>query len=220
MIYHLNEVDPDDVSDTLIKLQRSLGFTFSREDLSDISTYGELCRLVHTKLQGRHVNDCSTQQAFYKVRQAIIKNYTTTISLTPSSRLETIFPGKGRRKAIRHLHQTLGFKLHILNPPDWLINTFVIGILSSILLLFINWRYGLCSLAISIICTRLAQHFAKNFTILTLGEMITLMVRDHYQQSRRHSGTLNRNEIDMVIKKMFTDTLYLDPAALTPDAHF
>jgi hypothetical protein len=33
-------------------------------------------------------------------------------------------------------------------------------------------------------------------------------------------GMLNSNKIDMVIKQLYAETLYLDPAALTPEARF
>lgn len=220
MDYHLNEVDPEDVSDTLVKLQRSLGFTFSHDELAKVTTYGELSHLVHAKLQDRHINDCSTQQAFYKARQAIINITSVTAPLTPASRMETIFPKKGRRRTIRLLHRNLGFKPHILTPPVWLTNALGIAALLSIIALFIDWRYGLSTLIISIIGSCLAERFGKNFDTLTLGELANVMVRDHYMEARRYPGTLNRSEIGMVIKQLFTETLFLDPAALTPEARF
>lgn len=119
MDYRLNNIDPDDISEILKKVERSFNFTFAHNELKDISTFGELCAHIHAKVEGRHVSDCTTQQAFYKIRQAIAKNQALDErTITPRTRLEHLYPPKGRRKNIRLMKKHLGLTSPVLTWPE------------------------------------------------------------------------------------------------------
>ena len=77
----LKNIDPEDVGDVLKKVEKSFGFKFGDTELKDVKTFGELCDIITYKVQGDSTNDCTTQQAFYKLK--------TAISVT------TTFPKKG-----------------------------------------------------------------------------------------------------------------------------
>ncbi|MDR2271052.1 MAG: hypothetical protein LBF27_09125 [Sphingobacterium sp.] len=67
----LENVDPDDISDLLVKLEKSFDMKFESTELMHIFTFGELCDHITNKIQLAHSNDCTSQQAFYKLRDAM-----------------------------------------------------------------------------------------------------------------------------------------------------
>jgi hypothetical protein len=69
--FELKNIDPDDISDLLIKVENSFNITFSDTELTHISMFGELCDHIANKIQLDHTDDCTSQQAFYKLRDAI-----------------------------------------------------------------------------------------------------------------------------------------------------
>lgn len=87
--FELCNVDPDDISDVLIKIEKSFGFRFGDTELKDVKTFGELCDIITSKVPGENSSDCTTQQAFYKVRNAIADVLLLDkASLTPDSDLQ------------------------------------------------------------------------------------------------------------------------------------
>src|SRR6266487_5227285 len=97
----LKNIHSDDISDVLERVQKSFGFKFGDKELKDVKTFGELCDIITNKIQGDNSNDCTTQQAFYKVRNAIATSLLTdkTVIMTDTD-LATLFPRHDRRQKI------------------------------------------------------------------------------------------------------------------------
>src|ERR1700759_2730981 len=97
--YQLKNCDSLDISDVLTKIERLLNFKFGKDDLKTTKTYGELCDIILSKVKQEQVDDCTTQQAFYKLRQAIaqIQSLEKNV-ITPKTDLESLLP-KATRKA-------------------------------------------------------------------------------------------------------------------------
>ena len=96
--------------------------------------------------------DCTTQQAFYKLRNAI--SATLQIdksSITHDSGLAELFQRPQRRQNIAAVENELGFKIKVLHPKDWIRETFVLTHIISIIVLFAVWKIGLAGLLFSII---------------------------------------------------------------------
>lgn len=118
--YELSNIDPDDISDVLLKVEKSFEFKFGGTDLTGIKTFGELCDIITSKIQGENSNDCTTQQAFYKVRNAIVDTLSIDeCSITPDTDLQQLFPKQNRRLQIATIDNILGFKTKILQPKHW-----------------------------------------------------------------------------------------------------
>src|SRR5947207_1072660 len=97
-IIELKNIDPDDIGEELQKVEKSFGFHFSDTELKDVKTYGELCDIITNKVQGDNFIDCTTQQAFYKLRDAIVVTLHVNKSvLAVDTRLKDLFPKKQRR---------------------------------------------------------------------------------------------------------------------------
>jgi|GEM_PF-2491668 len=134
----LKNVDPDDISELLVKVEKSFDIKFGKTELLNISTFGELCDHITDKIQLQHSNDCTSQQAFYKLRNAIASTLRIdhkTISTDFS--LIDLLPKQNRRSLVEKLEDNLGFKLHILRPPYWVTVTLAILFVTSCVALFL-----------------------------------------------------------------------------------
>jgi hypothetical protein len=215
----LKNIDPDDISDVLVKVEKSFGFKFGKYELADTKTFGELCDIINSGIDLEFSDDCTTQQVFYKIRQPIVDvRLIEKAAVTPDSELEQLFPKKGRRRKILQIQKDLGFSLKILKPKEWIGNILLLIILSSLVELFINWRVGLISLAIYFLGIRIADWLGNEFSVKTVGEATAKAARENYIKSRRNPKTANRQEIVKKIKELFSHDLDLDPSVLTMEA--
>ncbi len=97
----LKNIDPDDVNDLLLKIEASFNIKFQQNELTHAQTFGEICDLIKGKLQLDHTNDCTTQQAFYKLRSAFISvTQVENIKISPETSLAVLLPRKVRRLRI------------------------------------------------------------------------------------------------------------------------
>ena len=67
----LDNIDPEDFGDTLLKLEKSFGIKFADNSMKDAKTFGDICDIIESQINLTDKDDCTTQQAFYKVRKAI-----------------------------------------------------------------------------------------------------------------------------------------------------
>jgi len=218
-VIELKNIDTEDITDVLAKIEESFGFRFGKNELADTKTFGELCDIICSSINLELSDECTTQQVFYKIRQAIANiQFLEKNTIIPDSNLETLFPKKGRRWKILQIGKELGFSLKILKPKNWIINTFLLILLGSLVGLFINWKFGLIGVALSAIGFQIAGWFGNEFTVNTVGEVADKMARENYIKSRRNPNTVNRQEIVKKVKELFGHDLDLDPSVLTSEA--
>lgn len=213
----LKNIDPFDISDVLIKVEKSFGFKFGDTELKDVKTFGELCDIITNKVQGDNANDCTTQQGFYKLRNAIAATQLTgKNSITPDTNLHQLFPRHNRRQKIEELQNELGMPIDILNIKGWLGWTIFIGIVGSLIMFFFKWQFALIGLAIFIaIGWTATKFFANEFEFVAVGQLTEKLTRENYLKSRRNSETINRTEIAQKVKDFFIKELDLEEEVLT-----
>ena len=219
--FELKNIDPDDISDLLIKVENSFNITFSDMELTHISMFGELCDHIANKIQLDHADDCTSQQAFYKLRDAIsliLQIDKKTISTNHS--LADFLPRKNRRLRTQKLEEQLGFKLNILRPPHWVTGTLSIISLASFVGLFLNWQIGLFGLVFSIAGFWLTSKIGNELDLQTVGQVAEKMTRENYLKSRRNSNTFNKKEIEKVLTEWFSYDLCLDKSELNRESKF
>ncbi|WP_316832862.1 hypothetical protein [Pedobacter aquatilis] len=219
--YELKNIDPDDINDLLVKVEKSFAIKFSDTELVHISTFGELCDHIVNKIQLDNADDCTSQQAFYKLRDAIsstlqIDKKTISINFP----LADFLPRESRRSRTKKLEEQLGFKLHILRPPNWVTGTLVIILLASLGGLYFNWQIGLLGLMFSIAGLWFANKIGNELDLQTFGQVVEKMTRENYIKSRRNPKTFNKNEIEKVLTDWFSNDLDLDKSKLTREAKF
>lgn len=219
--YELKNIDPDDISDILVKVEKSFDIKFGDTELLLITTFGELCDHIANKIQLHHTDNCTSQQAFYKLRAAIssmLQIDKKTISTDFS--LADLFPRQSRRLRIKKLEAHLGFKLNILRPPHWATGILAVLLLSAFITLFFDWQTGLAGFVFSIAGFWLANKTGNELDLKTIRQVAEKMTREHYLKSRRNPGTFNRREIEKVLTDWFSDDLGLDKTKLTREAKF
>src|SRR5882762_5476841 len=99
--FNLNNVDPDEIDAVLIKIQRSFDIRFENEDLEHVKTFGNLCDAVVKKIKLKNSDACTTQHAFYILRNAINLSVPADKELIkPQTKLCEIFPRDTRLQVI------------------------------------------------------------------------------------------------------------------------
>jgi hypothetical protein len=203
--------ETEDVEDVLKIIEESYNIRFETNELSHVNTFGELCDYIISKINLNDVNDCSNQQAFYKLREAIIiSKHTDKSNLHTETLLSSIFPKKGRRKQIAQIESHLGFKLKVLRAKHAIDYSLIILCLGSLIWLFINWKLGLLGFISSLFLLKLSEKTGKEFKIKTLGELAEKMTQENYLKSRRDPSTMNKKEIVKKIEQLFIRALGLE----------
>lgn len=219
--YELKNIDLDDISDLLVKVEKSFDIKFCDTELMHISTFGELCDHIANKIQLDNSNDCTSQQAFYKLRDAISSTFQIdNKTISTNFALADLLPRKNRRSLTKKLEEQLGFKLNILRPPHWVTGTLVILLLASFVGLFFIWQIGLAGLVFSIAGLWFANKIANEIDLQTIRQVAEKMTRENYLKSRRNPKTFNKKEIEKVLTDWFNNDLELDKSKLTREAKF
>jgi hypothetical protein len=217
----LKNIDPDDISDVLLKIEKSFDFKFGDTELKDIQTFGELCDLIADKVHGENSNDCTSQQGFYKLRNAIAKRLQIDRnSISFDTDLHEIFPRPHRRKQIALLEKELGFKLNLLRPKEWITTSLILMLLASIVFLFIFWQAGVAGLIFSIAGFKISYKLGKELELQKIGELTAKISRENYLTVRRDPSTINKSEVVRTVTELFSEDLVLDKSLLTRKATF
>ena len=219
--YELKDIDSEDIGDLLVKVETSFDIKFVGDELVRITTFGQLCDHIVNKIQLDNSADCTSQQAFYKLREAIsstlqIDNKT----ISTDFRLSDILPKQSRRSRTKKMEKHLGFKLNILRPPHWVTGTLAIILVVSLFGLFFNWQIGLLGIVFSIAGFWFANKIGNEIDLQTVGQVAEKMTRENYLKSRRNPNTFNKKEIEKVLTEWFSNYFDIDKSKLTKDAKF
>ena len=218
----LDNYEDEDIFDVVEKLETSFGFKFEKDAFYNVKTFGDLCDIITNKVEGINSDDCTTQQAFYKVRNAIaVTQFIDKNSINIDTELQDIFPRKNRVQKIKQLQLELGLPLKILDIKSWLGWTIFIGIVASLIMFFFKWQFAVSGLLFFITVGWTAnKFFAKELDIKTVRQLTEKLVRENYVAVRRTKGTINRQEILKLITDTFSHDLDIDKAYLTRDNKF
>jgi hypothetical protein len=220
-IYKLNNVDPEDIGCVLMKIQRSFNVKLDNEGLRDVDTFGDLCEAIINKISLEHEDTCTTQHAFYMLRNAIaaVMNI-DKCSVIPQTRLSKILPKENRLQLIAEIENELGFKTNLLQPKQWIVTLFGLTLISSFIICFYSWPIGIAGLLSSGISLKLAGKFGKEIHLKTVGDLANKISRESYLKSRRNPCTVNKNEVEQKVRELFINELDLEPVVLTRKSRF
>lgn len=207
---HLN-VGSEDLEDVLKEIEKSLNIEFVNNELKDVKTFGHLCDAILAKINVPQKDDCTGQQAFYKLRNAITENMAIDkTDIKPETALKEVFLRGVQINKIRNIEKSLGFKLKILKVKRWIVLTTLVGLALSVVTIFVNLYYGLGFALILLALYFLILNKIRDFKVNTLGEVVETMKQNNYFESRREQRTVNRKELVKVIEKYFIDNLATD----------
>lgn len=217
--YTLNEIDPEDIGDVLVQLEKSFNLSLPRDSFRTVKTFGDICDVYTTKITGRQVNDCTSQQAFYKVRDAIacVRGFDKKM-VGPGTRLEDVFPRGSRLSDVSKFKQALGIRVDFLTITGGLCGVLCTGILLSLGAFFFNWRVALTGLSFFMVASWVAGKKGKELDLSTVGGLASRLETEHYFSVRRQRGTVNKNEVIKIIRQAFANRLGIDEEKLGKDA--
>lgn len=217
----LENIDPLDIDVLLEKLEISFHIKFDSPELKQVITFGDLCDLIVNKVEGGNTNDCTTQQAFYKIRKAIVEvGQYDKEALKINTNLEELFPRKQRRQQVKKFENILGIKTEILQTKGWLVLSLLLAFLVSFVVLFFSWRIGFGGMVLSFIGIYISYKLGKELNLKTVGQLAKKISREHYNKVRRNPTTINQVEIIQKVKELFKEDLDLEDKALTKEARF
>ena len=155
--------------------------------------------------------DCTFQQGFYKLKDAMARIKKLDRSLiTPNQNLKTLLPRQTRRSDIKEIEIELGFKLNGLRPRHFITMTLLILVLASITMFFVDWKYALAGIVLTGILSWTSEKIGTEFKDKTIGELTERMTQRNYIQLRRDKKTINKKEVEDKIRALFLDELLLE----------
>ncbi len=215
----LENYEGEDISDVIVKLEKSFDLEFSKTAFAEAKTFGDICDIIEPHINHNHKDDCTKQQAFYKIRKAVAETQLIDkkqISLT--SKLVELFPRHNRRQKSKEFRDRLGIKVNILTYPGWLSLLLVIGSLLSLEAFFFDWKIAVAGIIFFASAFRIADWLGKDLELQTVRQLVEKVTREHYVAVRRTKHTVNRNEILDTIKDAFSNDLAIDKVHLTREA--
>lgn len=217
--FELSNIDIEEIESFLKEIENSFKIRFFSDELIHITNFGQLCDAITNKIELENSSNCTSQQAFYKLREAIglilnIEKRTITLNLPISG----LFSQKTRISNIKKLESNLGFKLNLLGPPLWLSILFSILFILSFVTLFFVLSFGLLGILISIIGFKVSTENGTELNLKTIRQIVEKMTRENYLKSRRNQNTFNKNEIENVLIDWFSNQFDLDKTKLTREA--
>lgn len=220
--YDLSNVDPDDISEILRWVEKSFDIRFGCRELENVENFGALCDIIENKVNGIHADNCSSQQAYYRIREAIsLVQSIDKASITLDSKLEHLFPRYDRNKKIRALQRQLGISFDILGMQAWFTWLILGGGIGSLLLFFFQWQIAIIGFLLITMAGWLAgKFFSKELKLDTVRQLTEKLSREHYVALRRNPASINRNEIAGKVKELFKADLSFEDYQLTKDASF
>lgn len=111
----------DEINDFILPIiENSFVLNIKSDDLSRITTFGDLSDFIKNLPDLKKYNDCTCQQAFYKLRNAIsIVCKIEKEKIKPSSFLSDLIPKNSRISNVLEIEKQLNFKLFKLRPSKW-----------------------------------------------------------------------------------------------------
>jgi acyl carrier protein len=220
-VYKLNNVDPRDMGDVLMKVQRSFNIELDNEGLKEVHTFGHLCDLIIDKINLNQSDICSTQHAFYKLRDAIAHRAgMDKCAIKPQAKLSEIIPSDNRLEFISEVENELGYEFNLLQPRKWVTSVFVLLLAASILGCFYNWQLGITGILISAISLKFSGKFGKEMHLKTVGDLANKISKESYLRCKHNRCTINKNEVEQRVRELFTNELKPEPIAIRRNTHF
>ena len=220
-IAKLDDYEDEDIFDVVVKLEKSFGLKFNKGAFCHVKTFGNLCDVFENYIDYEHRGDCTKQQAFYRVRDAIASTLQISRDIIQlDTKLSDLFLTHDRRQKAKEFKRAVGTDIKILTYPGWLALTFVIGFLLSLGSFFYDWKIAVSGIVVFLAAIKIAEKLGKTLDFQTVRELTDKLAREHYIDVRRTKGTFNKQEVLQIIIDTFSNDLAIEKAYLTREATF
>ena len=214
-IYKFDNADLENIEDLIPSIEKMYKINFEENELAELANFDEFCEKIVAKINLENVDNCTTQQAFYKLRKSIVDlGIAEKNELNTETKLKEIFPRKNRRKIVKSLEKNIGFELNLINPPQIISISLFILILVSIVFLFINFKFAILGIIISVLGFKLAYRFGKEIEMNSIRELVEKITTENYLNVRSDKNTINRKELKNVMTDWFADNLGIEKSEL------
>ncbi len=201
--YPLKDIEYFDLVDFINRVERSFNIKLEDNELSTLSTVGEICAHIVNKIELEDTHDCTSQQAFYKLRESVSKVLQIDKrSIAPQTLLTDILPKSNRRSMVKQIEANLGFDIYVLRAPYWVSVILAATFVASLIILFFNWKIGVVGVIISIIWFKMNLLVANVLDMKTVGEVAQRMTIENYIKSRRNPNTFNKKELEGILMNL------------------
>ena len=196
----------ENIEDCIPSIEEMYKFKFEEGETQSVKNFDEFCDLILAKIDFDNIESCTTQQAFYKLRNSLIEmNISEKEKIKPETKLKELFPRKSRIKLVKRVENNIGFKLNILLPPKFIFYALVLLSITSLIFLFINFKFGILGIVISIFGFYLCSWFGKELEIETLKELVEKITSENYLKVRTRKNTVNKSELKIIITNWFVE---------------
>ncbi len=217
----LDEYESEDIFNIVVKLEKSFALKFDKDAFLNVNTFGDICDVIESYIKYDNKEDCTKQQAFYKIRAAITETQLIDKKfINLDSKLVDLFPRQNRRLQVKLFQIKLGVNLKFLTYPGWLSLTLIIGILASFIAFFFDWKIAVTGITFFALALNVADKLGKDLAVETVKELTERAAAEYYVDMRSSKLTVNRNEILDTIKEAFINGLAIKKEQLTRDTKF
>jgi hypothetical protein len=213
-----------DVSSLMEAVEESFGVKFNRDEVTDETRIGDLCRMMSGRLTPISPGICFSSIVFWRLRKAFMNVFgVERSSIIPSASTELLLPSAKRRRAWRVLSETSGLRLPRLEYPDHLnAPILILSLLLSILIAIIGGRgWWLAAAAVAMpLAASLLFSLARPFADIlpaqchTLGDIAKVAVGLNYSKLAQEYGPSNDQQTAEALRRLIADLVDIDPNAL------
>ena len=212
----LDSYELENLEDCIPSIEKMYTFKFKEGETQKVKNFDEFCDLIIAKIDFENIESCTTQQAFYTLRKALVEEKIfKKEKIKPETKLKELFPRKNRIELVKRVENTIGFKLNILLPPKFISYSFIFLSLLSFVFLFINFKFGISGMVISILGVYLCSWFGKEIEIETLKELVEKITSENYLDVRTQKNTVNKSELKGILTNWFVENAGIEKEKLT-----
>jgi len=211
----LDKYEIENIEDCIPSIEKMYQFRFENGETESVKNFDEFCDLIISKIDLENIENCTSQQAFYKLRNSLIEEKVAEKDkIKLENKLEDLFPRRNRIELVKKVERNIGFKLNILAPPAFVFYTLVLLSAVSFILLFIKFKFGISGIGVSVFGFYLCASFGKELKIKTLKELVEKVTYENYLEIRTQKNTVNKSELKKVITDWFAENAGIEKEKL------
>ena len=202
----LDTYEIENIEDCIPTIEEMYKFKFQDGEIENVKNIEEFCDLIITKIDFENIESCTTQQAFYKLRKSLIEEkMTDKEKIKLETKLNELFPRRNRIELVKKVENNIGFKLNMLQPPKFISYSLLLIFVISFVTLFINFKFGILGIVISVLGFYLCSWFGKELEIETLKELVEKITSENYLKVRTQKNTVNKSELKKILTDWFVE---------------
>ncbi|KMQ70178.1 hypothetical protein [Chryseobacterium koreense] len=206
----LENYEIEDLEDSLSEFKKNYEIDLSQDELNTITNIQELADKIVEKFNYENVDDCTYQQAFYKLKSIFEKLNISPQKIDTKTDLKILIPRKNRIKTVKQIQKELGIKLQILEPKQSIIAILFVLSFCAIISTFFNLTYLVISGIILFFLYKITFETAREFRLSTFGELAKEITKENYFKSRRSPKTINKSEFKNIVIDWFSERLDIE----------